>query len=159
MDRKVNDMNSKKIFQCEVCNIRIEDWVTVELDPDDVHQIDMQFSYCPKCGTPLGKELYLNHREQALNSVHAVAGTDTCDSIRVVTDFGIIALRVNEPFYLQKNRYRVSIIISKVSNKFFYNVEICQNNMWQSTVISKSTMTECLLTLAKKLQNGEEIVK
>lgn len=41
----------------------------------------------------------------------------------------------------------------------FYNVEICQNNMWQSTVISKSTMTECLLTLAKKLQNGEEIVK
>lgn len=119
-------MNSKKIFQCEVCNIRIEDWVTVELDQDDVHQIDMQFSYCPKCGTPLGKELYLNHREQALNSVHAVAGTDTCDSIRVVTDFGIIALRVNEPFYLQKNRYRVSIITSKVSNKFFYNVEICE---------------------------------
>ena len=109
----------KNKFQCEVCNIRIEDWVTVELDPDDVHQIDMQFSYCPNCGTPLGKELYLNRREQALNSVHAVAGTDTCDSIRVVTDFGIIALRVNEPFYLQKNRYRVSIITSKVSNKIF----------------------------------------
>lgn len=149
----------KNKFQCEVCNIRIEDWVTVELDPDDVHQIDMQFSYCPKCGTSLGKELYLNHREQALNSVYAVSGADTCDSIRVVTDFGIIALQVNEPFYLQKNRYRVSIITSKVSNKFFYNVEICQNNMWQPTVISKSTMAECLLTLAKKLKNREEIMK
>ena len=75
-------MNPKKIFQCEVCNIRVEDWVTVELDPDDVHQIDMQFSYCPKCGTPLGKKLYLNRREQALNSIYAVSGADTCDSIR-----------------------------------------------------------------------------
>lgn len=152
-------MNTKKIFQCEVCNIRIEDWVTVELDPDDVHQIDMQFSYCPKCGTPLGKELYLNRREQALNSIYAVSGADTCDSIRVVTDFGIIALRMNEPFYLQKNRYRVSVATNRVSDKSFYNVEICRNNMWQLTVISKSTMAECLLTLAKKLRNREEIVK
>ena len=107
----------------------------------------------------LGKELYLNRREQALNSIYAVSGADTCDSIRVVTDFGIIALRVNEPFYLQKNRYRVSVATNRVSDKSFYNVEICRNNMWQLTVISKSTMAECLLTLAKKLRNREEIVK
>ena len=152
-------MNPKKIFQCEVCNIRIEDWVAVELDPDDVHQIDMQFSYCPKCGTPFGKEQYLNRREQALTNVHAVASADSYDCIRVVTDLGIVALRLNEPFYLQKNRYRVSVATSRVSDKSFYNVEICKNNMWQLTVISKSTMAECLLTLAKKLRNREEIVK
>lgn len=73
--------------------------------------------------------------------------------------FVLLWLFINLMILFIMNSVEVSIITSKVSNKFFYNVEICQNNMWQPTVISKSTMAECLLTLAKKLKNREEIMK
>lgn len=136
----------KNKFRCEVCSVRIEDWVAIDMNPDDVQEIELQFSYCPNCGTPYGMKKYAEKREQVIGRVQAVCGVKLSTAIRVITTNNIALVQLSEPFCYQGNHY---MIVSDGKNGA-YSLNVCKGGEWKSTGIAKTSMEECVLTLVRE---------
>lgn len=46
-------------FICKNCDLHLEDWVKVFIDPDDGEELhyEYEFKYCPECGAKIVEEL------------------------------------------------------------------------------------------------------
>lgn len=136
----------KNEFRCEVCNIRIKDWVAIDVNPDDVQEVQMQFSYCPNCGTPYGKKQYAEKHEQVIGRVQAVCDVKSSTAIRVITTNGIALMQLGEPFCYRGSRY----MIVCGSKSGAYNLNVCRGGEWKPTGIAKTSMEECVLALVRE---------
>lgn len=148
----MNSNNYIKRFHCQVCNINVENWVTTEIKIGILTRVDIAILYCPRCGAFLGKQQQKQDSACKINEILAVSNVKGNERIEIVTNDGIVNVRVGETFYYKKAK--LHILFNGV-NYYLEQYDVFQGK-WKKTTIKKKSMADCLIFLTKNMVMAAE---